>query len=61
MYSSAMHLFTNIAFKLLHYEVGAGGPGARVDVLSLPDQPRGRIAVGTVHRDCSCSGKSGVK
>ena len=31
------------------YEVGAGGPGARVDVLSLPDQPRGRIAVGTVH------------
>ena len=31
------------------YEVGDGGPGARVDVLSLPDQPRGRIAVGTVH------------
>ena len=31
------------------YEVGPGGPGARVDVLSLPDQPRGRIAVGTVH------------
>jgi glyoxalase family protein len=31
------------------YEVGAGGPGARVDVLSLPDQPRGSIAVGTVH------------
>jgi glyoxalase family protein len=31
------------------YETGAGGPGTRVDVLSLPDQPRGRIAVGTVH------------
>lgn len=31
------------------YETGAGGPGARVDVLSLPDQARGRIAVGTVH------------
>jgi glyoxalase family protein len=31
------------------YETGAGGPGARVDVLSSPDQPRGRIAVGTVH------------
>ena len=31
------------------YEVSAGGPGAHVDVLSLPDQPRGRIAVGTVH------------
>ena len=31
------------------YEVGLGGPGARVDVLSLPHQPRGRIAVGTVH------------
>ncbi len=31
------------------YETGTGGPGAIVDVLSLPDQPRGRIAVGTVH------------
>jgi glyoxalase family protein len=31
------------------YETGAGGPGARVDVLHAPDQPRGRIAVGTVH------------
>lgn len=31
------------------YEVGAGGPGTLVDVLSQPDQPRGRIAVGTVH------------
>ncbi|EFH84553.1 ring-cleaving dioxygenase [Ktedonobacter racemifer] len=28
------------------YEVG---PGARVDVLELSNQPRGRIAVGTVH------------
>jgi glyoxalase family protein len=31
------------------YEVGNGGPGARIDVLSQPNQPRGRIAVGTVH------------
>lgn len=31
------------------YEVGAGGPGAQVDVLHQPGQPRGRIAVGTVH------------
>jgi glyoxalase family protein len=31
------------------YVMGEGGPGATVDVLSLPDQPRGRIAVGTVH------------
>jgi glyoxalase family protein len=31
------------------YEVGAGGPGAQVDVLSLPGQASGRIAVGTVH------------
>lgn len=31
------------------YEVGTGGPGARVDVLSLPDQPRGSMAAGTVH------------
>jgi glyoxalase family protein len=45
-----------LGFRLLEqegnrfrYEVGAGGPGARIDVLSLPDQPRGRIAVGTVH------------
>ena len=45
-----------LGFRLLQqegnrfrYETGAGGPGARVDVLSLPNQPRGRIAVGTVH------------
>ena len=45
-----------LGFRLLkqegnryRYETGAGGPGARVDVLSLPNQPRGRIAVGTVH------------
>ncbi|HZR42662.1 MAG TPA: ring-cleaving dioxygenase [Ktedonobacteraceae bacterium] len=45
-----------LGFRLLQqegnrfrYEVGDGGPGARVDVLSLPDQPHGRIAVGTVH------------
>jgi glyoxalase family protein len=45
-----------LGFRLLQqesnrfrYEVGAGGPGARVDVLNLPDQPHGRIAVGTVH------------
>jgi glyoxalase family protein len=50
-------MLTNVlGFRLIaqegnrfRYEVGAGGPGARVDVLSLPDQPRGRIAVGTVH------------
>ena len=45
-----------LGFRLLQqegnrfrYEVGNGGPGARVDVLSQPGQPRGRIAVGTVH------------
>lgn len=31
------------------YAVGAGSSVARVDVLSLPDEPHGRIAVGTVH------------
>ena len=31
------------------YVLGDGGPGATVDVLSLPEQARGRIAVGTVH------------
>ncbi len=45
-----------LGFRLLQqegnrfrYEVGDGGPGARVDVLNLPNLPRGRIAVGTVH------------
>jgi glyoxalase family protein len=45
-----------LGFRLLQqegnrfrYEVGPGGPSTRVDVLNLPDQPRGRIAVGTVH------------
>jgi glyoxalase family protein len=45
-----------LGFRLLQqegnrfrYETGAGGPGARVDVLSLPNQLRGSIAVGTVH------------
>lgn len=45
-----------LGFRLLQqegnrfrYEVGPGGPGARLDVLELPNQPRGSIAVGTVH------------
>jgi glyoxalase family protein len=50
-------MLTNVLGFRLHqhegnrfrYEVGAGGPGARVDVLELPDQLRGRIAAGTVH------------
>jgi glyoxalase family protein len=33
----------------VRFEVGPGGPGARVDVLEEPNQRRGRIAVGTVH------------
>ena len=31
------------------YEGGEVGSGARIDVLVRPDQPQGRIAVGTVH------------
>jgi len=31
------------------YEVGAGGPGAMVDVLCQPDAPMGLVSVGTVH------------
>jgi glyoxalase family protein len=31
------------------YEVGPGGLGACVDILEAPGQPRGHIAVGTVH------------
>jgi glyoxalase family protein len=33
----------------LRFEVGAGGPGTRVDVLARPDAPRGQNAAGTVH------------
>lgn len=31
------------------YEVGDGGPGARVDILHLPGLARGLVSVGTVH------------
>ena len=31
------------------FEVGAGGPGARVDIVARPDAPRGHVAAGTVH------------
>ncbi|MPZ89785.1 MAG: ring-cleaving dioxygenase [Nitriliruptorales bacterium] len=31
------------------FDVGEGGPGARVDVLCQPDAPRGLVAAGTVH------------
>jgi glyoxalase family protein len=31
------------------YEVGVGGPGAIVDLLSEPDAPLGAVSVGTVH------------
>jgi glyoxalase family protein len=31
------------------YESGAGGPGSTVDILHLPGEPRGLVAVGTVH------------
>lgn len=31
------------------FDVGSGGPGARVDVVCQPDAPRGMVAAGTVH------------
>jgi glyoxalase family protein len=31
------------------YTVGTGGPGSHIDILHLPNEPHGRIAVGTVH------------
>jgi glyoxalase family protein len=31
------------------YETSVGNPGAHVDILSLPNEARGRIAVGSVH------------
>ncbi len=53
---TAQMLIDVLGFRLLQqegnrfrYEVGAGGPGARLDILNQPDQPHGRIAVGTVH------------
>ncbi|GHO80413.1 diguanylate cyclase [Ktedonobacter sp. SOSP1-85] len=53
---TATLLTETLGFRLLQqegnrfrYEVGSGGPGTRVDVLELSNQPRGRIAVGTVH------------
>ena len=33
----------------IRFEVGAGGPGTRVDVLAKPDAPRGHVSAGTVH------------
>ncbi|MEV4310812.1 ring-cleaving dioxygenase [Actinocrispum sp. NPDC049592] len=33
----------------LRFAAGEGGAGALVDVLVTPDEPRGRVAVGTVH------------
>src|SRR6266702_1222687 len=33
----------------VRYEVGEGGPGTFVDILELPQQGRGSIAVGSVH------------
>ncbi len=31
------------------YEVGDGGPGSTVDIVHMPGEPRGLVAVGTVH------------
>ena len=31
------------------FEAGAGGPGARVDIVARPDAPRGHVSAGTVH------------
>lgn len=33
----------------LRFDVGAGGPGARVDVVAAANAPRGLVASGTVH------------
>lgn len=53
---SAELLTTGLGFRAageagsrFRFEVGEGGPGARVDVLSVPDAPFGRVAAGTVH------------
>jgi len=36
-------------YNRFRYEVGKGGPGAFVDMLSFPDMPPGYVSVGTVH------------
>lgn len=53
---TALMLTDILGFRLLNeegnrarYEVGEGGPGTFVDVLSLPREPRGRVARGSVH------------
>ncbi|GAC1350226.1 MAG: ring-cleaving dioxygenase [Ktedonobacteraceae bacterium] len=53
---TALLLTDVLGFRLLHeadnrtrYEIGEGGPGTFVDVLSLPREPRGHVARGSVH------------
>ncbi len=50
------HLTDQLGFRLVgeeggraRFETGAGGAGARVDVLDRPDAPRGMVAAGTIH------------
>jgi glyoxalase family protein len=54
--STAAMLTKDLGFRLasedgncFRYEVGAGGPGAMVDVMCRPAAPRGVVNVGTVH------------
>jgi glyoxalase family protein len=56
-YESTVAMLTkDLGFRLVHengnssrYEVGAGGPGAMVEVQCRPAAPRGVVNVGTVH------------
>ena len=41
--------FTSQDANRLRFSAGDGGPGAMVDVLVMPDAPRGLVATGTVH------------
>jgi len=40
---------TERAGNRVRYETGGGGPGAAVELLTMPDAPAGEEAVGTVH------------
>lgn len=56
-YERTARLLTDtLGFRLVNqfgnrfrYEVGSGGPGARIDVICLPAGAPGHVAVGTVH------------
>ena len=68
-YESTVSMLTGtLGFRLVEesgskarFEVGAGGPGARVDVLCQPEAPRGLVSAGTVHHVAWRAPEEGVQ